>query len=113
MILIACVGWWRWSWGLFEHIPIFIHLSEKFVFLNFLLLFSKNCVYVDILLLSVYASDQSNTSSMNHIKLEVLCSKSVLYLYIRDDHPFVHIFQKVGDARSDIDGQCLYIDQMV
>ena len=113
MILIACVGWRREFWGLFEHIPIFIHLSEKFVFLNFLLLFSKNCVYVDILLLSVYASDQSNSSSMNHIKLEVLCSKSVLYLYIRDDHPFVHIFQKVGDACCDIDGQCLYINQMV
>ena len=113
MVLIACVGWRRWFRRLFEHVPIFIHLSEKFVFLNFLLLFSKNCVYVDILLLSVYASDQSHTSSMNHIKLEILGSESVLYLYIRDDHPFVHIFQKVGDTCSDIDGQCLYIDQMV
>ena len=50
---------------------------------------------------------------MNHIELEILSSKCVLYLYICDDHPLVHVFQKVGDSRSDIDGQCLNIYQVV
>ena len=113
MVLIAGVGWRFRNWRLFEHVPIFIHLGKKFVFLNFLLLLSKYCIYVDIFLVSVYSTDQSNSSSMNHIKFEILSSKCVLYLYICDDHPFVHVFKKVGDSRSDIDGQCLNIYQVV
>ena len=113
MILIARISRWFRNWRLFEHVPIFIHFGKKFVFLNFLLLLSKYCIYVDIFLISVNTTDISNSSSMNDIKLEILSSKGVLYLYIRDDHPFVHVFQKVGDSRSDIDGQCLNIYQVV
>ena len=113
MILIAGVGWWFRNWRLFKHVPIFIHLGKKFVILNFLLLLSKYCIYVVIFLISVYASDISNSPSMNHIKLEILSSKCVFYLYIRDDHPLVHVFQKVGDSSSDIDGKCLNIYQVV
>ena len=114
MIFITGVsGGYHRFWRLFNHIPIFIHFSEKFVLLKFLLLFAKDCIYVDIFLISIYASNQINSSSMDYIEFEILSCKGVLYLYVRDDHPLVHIFQKVRDSCGDIYGQCLHIYQMV
>ena len=104
MIFIARVGWrrgYRRHW-LLHHVPIIIHLSKKFVFLNFLLLLFNHSVNVDIFFITVDATYQSDSTAMNHIKLEVLSSESILYLYVRDDHTFVHIFQKVGNSSGDI-----------